>query len=117
MNSVSLIGRLGQEPELETTQNGKSMTRFSIAVKGYGDKTDWIRCIAFGKTAELICNHLSKGREVGLNGSISTGSYEKDGQKVRTFDIMCNAVHFVGKGGVSNSQPKQATLTADDIPF
>lgn len=70
MNVVSLIGRMTADPELKQTANGKSVIRFTLAVKrSYGDKTDFIRCEAWNKTAETMAKFLKKGDPVALTGS------------------------------------------------
>lgn len=70
MNVVSLIGRMTADPELKQTANGKSVIRFTLAVKrSYGDKTDFIRCEAWNKTAETMAKFLKKGDPVAITGS------------------------------------------------
>ena len=70
MNVVSLIGRMTAEPELKQTANGKTVLRFTLAVKrSYGDKTDFIRCDAWTKTAETMAKFLKKGDPVAITGS------------------------------------------------
>lgn len=70
MNVVSLIGRMTAEPELKQTANGKTVLRFTLAVKrSYGDKTDFIRCEAWNKTAETMAKFLKKGDPVAITGS------------------------------------------------
>ena len=70
MNVVSLIGRMTADPELKQTANGKTVLRFTLAVKrSYGDKTDFIRCEAWNKTAETMAKFLKKGDPVAITGS------------------------------------------------
>lgn len=70
MNVVSLIGRMTADPELKQTANGKSVIRFTLAVKrSFGDKTDFIRCEAWNKTAETMAKFLKKGDPVAITGS------------------------------------------------
>lgn len=87
---------------------------------------DFISCQAWGKTAELIANHLGKGRQVGLEGSIRTGSYtNKDGQKVYTTDVNVYKIHFISDGvnRVEENQtenPDEGSfypIDNDDVPF
>lgn len=96
-NKVSLIGRIGKNPEMQTVGIGKdySLTRFSIATdESYRDKsgqwhdnTQWHNVIAWGKTAELIAKMVKKGHEVMIEGKIVNKMYEKDGEKRYTTDI------------------------------
>lgn len=106
MNHVSLIGRLTADPQLKTTNSGKSITSFTLAVNRQfnKDESDFIRCIAFGKTAEIISKYLEKGTQVAIEGRIQTGSYEKNGQKVYTTDIIVDRMHFIGNKSQSNDK-------------
>ena len=78
MNIVAMVGRLTADPELKQTQNNISVCSFSIAVnRKFTDangerKADFINCVAWRSTAEFICKYFSKGRNIGLNGSIQT---------------------------------------------
>ena len=93
MNKVILIGTLTRDPELNfAAGSGTAVTRFSLAVTRpfKKDETDFINCIAFGKTGETIAQYLTKGRQLAVTGSIRTGSYDaKDGTK--RYNISCAA--------------------------
>lgn len=137
MNTVTLMGRLTAEPELKSTQNGLNYCRFTVAVdrpynKDKEKQTDFISCIAWRQTAEFVCKYFSKGNRIALNGSIQTGSYEKDGQKVHTTDVIADKVYFCESKQSPQAQqpqqpqqaqqepPKQGYLTPalpDDLPF
>jgi single-strand DNA-binding protein len=99
MNIVTLLGRIGKEPETRYTQSGMCVCNVSLAtskkIKGE-DKTAWHRLVAFDKTAELIGQYVHKGDQLGVEGEISYGSYDKDGTTVYTTDIIVNRIHFVG---------------------
>lgn len=110
MNSVSLTGRMARDPEIRYTDGGVSIARFTVAVnrRKKDDPADFIGCIAFGKTAELIENYFHKGMRIGLNGRIQTGSYtNKDGKKVYTTDIIAEQVEFLDSKSDGNAQPEQ----------
>lgn len=101
MNKVILVGRLTRDPE--TRQAGETtVTRFSLAVdrrfKKAGDETspsaDFPSCVAFGKTAEFINKYFKQGVKIALEGRIQTGSYEKDGVKHYTTDVIAENVEF-----------------------
>lgn len=96
MNNVSLIGRLTADPEIRQAKETK-VCNFTVAVdRGDKDRTaDFIRCVAFGKTAEFIDDYFDKGTRIGISGRIQTGSYEdKDGNTRYTTDIIVERVDF-----------------------
>ena len=123
MNHVILIGRTTKDIELRYSQNGNmAIARFSLAVDRMSkDKgTDFISCIAFGKTAELLEKYVPKGRKVAVQGHIQTGSYEKDGHKVYTTDVIVDRMEFCeSKQGNENKPDADGFVpTADeDLPF
>lgn len=100
MNSVQLTGRLTRDPEVNYSNGGTTVARFTLAVnrrftQENGPTADFIRCVAFGKTAEFIEKYFRKGRKMDLNGRIQTGSYEnQEGQKVYTTDIVVENAEF-----------------------
>ena len=107
MNDCNLIGRLTKDPELRFAQgSGKAMCRFTLAVprKYNKDETDFINCIAFGKTAEIISQYVTKGRQLGVHGEWRTGSYDaQDGTKRYTNDCMVTDFTFVGSSDSNNN--------------
>ena len=101
MNHVIIHGRCAHDPEIKTTQSGTQFARLSIAVDRYakaGEQrtADFIPCMAWGKTAEFIGRYFTKGQEILAEGRIQTGSYEKDGRKVYTTDVIIDRVEFCG---------------------
>lgn len=124
MNYIALTGRLTKDIEIRATAEGMSIGRTSIAVDdGYGEKkrTNFISLVAFGKTAESMDMHSFKGQRVAVEGKLQTGSYEKNGQKVYTTDVIINKIEYLDwKDGKSESKPaEQQTFTAldEDVPF
>ena len=107
MNKVILIGRLTKDPELNfAAGSGTAVTRFSLAVTRpfKKDETDFINCVAFGKTGETIAQYLTKGRQLAVTGSIRTGSYDaKDGTKRYTTDVVVESFEFIGSGNGSGA--------------
>lgn len=101
MNRVVLIGRLTKDIELRKTQSGTSVGSFTIAVnrrlKQEGQpEADFIRCTAWGKTAEIMSQYLAKGALVGIEGRIQTGSYQdRDGKTVYTTDVVVENFDFL----------------------
>ena len=101
MNSVALVGRLTSKAELRYTNSNIPVTRFTLAVRKSKDETDFINCIAWRSNAEFISKYTDKGQQIGINGRIQTGSYEKDGKKTYTFDVVVENITLIsveGKG-------------------
>lgn len=133
MFNVAIIeGRVTNDIELQTSKNGKTYCKFNVAVDdGYGEnkKTNFISCVAWEKTAEFISKYFSKGKMIGVEGIILTGSYEKDGHKVYTTDIIVKNTHFVGSKNdnvaAEPTVPKESANgfmevpagDIDDLPF
>ena len=99
MNKVILMGRLTRDPEIRYAQdNSLPVARFTLAVdrrfkRDNSQQTaDFISCVAFGKTAEVVEKYTAKGSKILVQGRIQTGSYEKNGQKVHTTDVMVDRV-------------------------
>lgn len=111
-----LIGRLTRDVEMHYSTNNTAIARYTLAVnrqiKGEAD-ADFLRCIAFGKTAEVAENYLSKGMRVAIEGRIQTGSYtNREGQKVYTTDIVVERQEFLEKR--TSSQSNTDTLSNED---
>ena len=104
MNSVQIMGRLTKEPDVRMGQ--KKIARFTLAVKRDKENSDFINCVAFDKTADFAERYLRKGKRAIVEGRIQTGSYEKDGRKVYTTDVIANKVTAVDYEQVEYSQPK-----------
>lgn len=146
MNLVALYGRLTRDPELKYSQGGTASCFANVAVnrpmskekrqqaEANGQPTaDFISIKAFGKTAEMLANYFRKGNRIAVEGRISTGSYEKNGERVYTTDVVVNRVHFVetakengGSNGASNGgggfapQDNNAgyyPINNEDVPF
>ena len=105
-NKVQLIGNVGNTPEIVTLESGKKLAKFSIATNesyknAKGEKitdTQWHHVVAWGKTAELIENYVPKGKEVGIEGKLTSRSYEdKAGQKRYLTEIVCSDLLLLGK--------------------
>ena len=145
MNSVVLIGRLTRDPEVRyISESQMAVATFTLAIdrparSGQEKKTDFPRITVFGRQAENCERFLAKGRLVGIQGRIQTGSYtNKDGQTVYTTDVVADRVEFLewgdraqGGGSSFQSRPQQAApaggdmgipegfqaIQDDDIPF
>jgi len=118
MNSVNLVGRFVRDLELKHGKEGKAMLKSSIAVNRTKDVTDFINIVAFGKTAELIAEYHKKGDLIAVQGSIWTGSYEKEGQKIYTFEVCVNQITFVKPAkNNNNSEKEDDNSDPDSFPF
>ena len=130
VNKVVLVGHLGGDPETRFTPSGAAVANFNIATNEswkdangeLQDKTEWHRCVMFGKTAELAGELLKKGQLVYMEGKLQTRNWEdKDGIKRYTTEVVCDMFTMLGrKMDTDNSQ--QATPTSnsdeeDDLPF
>ena len=111
LNKVTLIGNLGQDPEVTHAQNGMAIAKFSVATSdarpdAQGNvKTEWHRVVAFAKTAEYMEKYIKKGATVCVEGRLQYGKYDnKDGVTVYTTDIICNNLINLTKreGGYQN---------------
>jgi len=106
MNSVELIGNITKDPELRYTKDNVAVVSFNIAINRINEGVDFIPIKVFNKQAENCKKYLKKGSKVAIEGSIRTGSYEKeDGTKIYTTEIMANRVHFLSSN--ANTQEKQ----------
>ncbi|MGL6064193.1 MAG: single-stranded DNA-binding protein [Fusobacteriaceae bacterium] len=105
MNLVVLIGRLTRDPELKFGQSGKAYSKFALAVDNPFKKgeADFINCVAFGKTAELIGEYLRKGKKVAINGRLQMNRYEINGEKRTSYDVLVEQVEFIEPRGNSET--------------
>jgi len=122
MQTITVSGNLGKDPELRQTQGGDDVLGFSVGVKqGWGDKasTNWYRCNVWGKRARTLKDFLFKGVKVVVQGELQIGSYEGKPQ----FDIRVNEVEFMSRAeqnGVSKGGQKQSRYQDDlddSVPF
>ena len=105
-NRVQLIGHVGQEPEIKNLEAGKKLANISIATnevyyRENGDKvekTEWHRVTAWGKVAEIIEKHVTKGKEIAIEGKLTHRSYDdKDGNKRYVTEIVANEILLLSK--------------------
>ena len=143
VNRVTLVGNLGNDPETKYTQGGMAITTLSVATTSVRkdkdgqqiEKTEWHRVKLFGKLGEIAGEYLRKGSQCYIEGRIEYGSYDKDGVKVYTTDIIADELQMLGgkseggggssgsRGGAPQRESRQTATTvppddfADDIPF
>lgn len=124
MNSAVLIGRITKDPELQHTEkNNKPFCSFILAVdrprkNGEDMGADFIRVIVWEKQAENLVQYVQKGRQLGVSGSIRTGSYtNKDGIKVYTTDIFASRIEYLGDSHKTDAPPANMPVPDfDDLP-
>ena len=108
VNKAIIVGNLGKDPEVRFTQSGRAMARFSVATteswmdkeNGRQERTDWHNVVVWGKQAESCGQYLAKGRQVYIEGSIRSRSYDdKEGNKRYITEIVAQRVQFLGGSG------------------
>lgn len=133
MNITILIGRLTKEIEIRTTQSGTAIANFDLAVNRDKDNTDFIKCVAMGKSAEILKDYTNKGSQIGIEGKIQTRSYEaKNGEKRSVTEVFVNRVQLLEKRQEQPYDAKKGTAKSlldtsysepafevqdDDLPF
>ena len=141
VNKVVLVGHLGGDPETRFTASGAAVANFNLATNEswrdanseIQDKTEWHRCVMFGKSAELGGDLLKKGQLVYVEGKLQTRNWEdKDGVKRYTTEVLCEMFTMLGRKmdneGGAQQAPSQASSDSsnsssdsndddDDLPF
>ena len=133
VNKAILIGRLGADPEMRYTASGTAVCKFSLATsRKYTtkdgqkqEKTEWHRIVVWRRLAEICGQYLAKGKQVMIEGRIEYGSYEKDGVKHYTTDIIAENMQMLGTPDPGNraQEPEppfgrpEGGAPEDDIPF
>ena len=132
MNTITLLGRLTKNPEARYTSTGKAVTLFTLAVnRPYTNadgqrEADFINCQAWGKTAEVVGNHVSKGDRLLVEGRLQIRHYiDKEGVKRYATEVVVNRVEFIEQKKDSNVKTeaspmedfRSADFEQDSIPF
>jgi len=127
MNVVCIAGNLTKTPELRTTQSNKKVTSFTIAVNEGKNKTEFVNCQAWEKTAELICEYSKKGDRLAVSGRLSSTKYtDKDGVEKYKTEVVVSQFDMPPKRSTENldAGPKTAAGAAsgggieeNEIPF
>lgn len=121
VNKVILVGNLGNDPEVKYTQSGQTIATLSLATtRAWKDrdgnpqeKTEWHRIKLWGKLGDIAGEYLRKGRQVYIEGRLEYGSYEKDGVKHYTTDIVADEMQMLGGGDSGDRGPRQAPQRRD----
>jgi len=150
INRVTLVGRLTRDPELQALPSGTAVLRLGLAVNGrqqdsggnWVDKPNFFDVKVFGNQAEMLSQHLAKGRRVGVDGRLDWSSWEQDGNKRSKVEVIAQSVQFLdsrsdgeggaggggsylppqtgssgGQGGGSDADFPSTPAADDDIPF
>ena len=105
MNGVHLTGRLGRDPELKTTNSGKSVTSISIAVQDGKYRTYWLPIVAWENTAEFICKYFHKGDGIEITGKVTERKHEdRDGNKRSVVEVVAMNVGFPSESRKNNTE-------------
>lgn len=128
MNSWNGMGRLTRDPELKTTQSGKSVTSFCVAIPNtYNKDADpyYIDCVAWGARAEAICRYFHKGKMIAVTGELQTRKYEdKQGNTRKATEVLVSGFSFCGDkfDGENAKAPQTVAETTidyyeEELPF
>lgn len=132
MNKAELIGRVTKEIELKKTQSGKSVASFALAVdrRNKENEADFINCVVWGRTAEVLAQYVKKGNRIGLTGRIQTRFYDRDGQRVYITEVVVEEIEFLENKASSEAQKQPQSVDSapddnsydygisdDDLPF
>nr|BFD64849.1 single-stranded DNA-binding protein [Bdellovibrio sp. HM001] len=142
VNKVTLLGRLGSDPETRQTNGGKSVCILSVATtekwkdaqRKDHERTEWHRVVLYGKVAEVAGKFLEKGQLVYLEGKLSHRSYERDGQKKYVTEVIADTMKMLPRSSPRNESrsgddqgddnysfqdfgPEPSFSGSDDIPF
>ena len=122
MNKVILIGNLTKDIELKTSGE-TNYCRFSLAVKRKKDEVDFINCLAFGKTAELLNQYCSKGSKISLVGRLEVNQYKgKNNENITSYDVIVEDIEFLAnkgqnQGEKTNNVLPQVDKNQEEMPF
>lgn len=136
LNSVALTGNLGADSKLRVTPGRTQVLTFSLGVSDrvpegdgkWGDYTNWVDCVVFGKRGEALAPYLTKGVKVAVRGRIRTHTYEKDGRHVKRWEVRVDDVDLMqarrdSQAAQAQQAPAQtkaqdaADVYDEDIPF
>lgn len=117
INNVTLVGRVVRDIEVKTTNSGKEVASFALAVDGYGKEApaNFIDCVAWGKAAEILSQYATKGKQIGITGRIQTRNWEKDDVKRKATEVVIDQFQLLGsKGDGSSAAPASERYEQDD---
>lgn len=135
MNSITLNGNIVKDHDVRMTNSGKPVINFTVAVRRNKEETDFIECVAFDKTAEVLRDYTGKGSPILLQGRLQTRTYEdKNGQNRKVWEVWVERVELLGKREEKKEEAprydratnifheqvqekKEDDIAEDDLPF
>jgi single-strand DNA-binding protein len=119
MNKFIGIGRITKDIELAYTQDGKAVAKYTLAINGYNDTTDFLNCVTWNKQAENLKKYCGKGSQIAVEGRVSVRNYEnKEGKKVYVTEIVTNNIMFLdSKKDRQATEKTQAIEEQEEDPF
>jgi len=126
VNKVILLGNVGKDPEIRTTQGGMNVASFSLATAertkdqqgNWTDKTEWHNLVAFGRTAEIVRDYVKKGSQLYIEGKIQTRSWDdkESGQKKYRTEIIVNEMNLLGGRGEGAGEGRGSSSGSERSP-
>lgn len=118
VNRVTIVGRLGADPEIKTVSENSTVCKLSVATSEKWlkdgktqERTEWHRIVVWNKLADLCGAYLVKGRQIYLEGKLQTRSWENDqGQKQYTTEIVANVIQFLGEAVATDTAPADESV-------
>lgn len=134
VNKVILVGNLGRDPEIRSTQSGQTVANFSLATSrrwrdqdgNRQEQTEWHNIVVWGRQAEVAGQYLTKGKQIYVEGRLQTRSWDdrQTGEKRYRTEVVCENFQMLGQRGDSGGPPPSepprgfdAGAEDDDIPF
>lgn len=128
INRAILVGRLTKDAELKSTPTGKSVCNFTLAVQRDKDTSDFINCVAWGKTAEILSQYTAKGSLVAVEGRIQTRSYDSNGQTKYVTEVNCDGLTLCDRKEEKKETPLEipakdwmkfsdVSISDEELPF
>ena len=120
INRVVLVGRLTKDVEVRKTQSGISFTRFTLACDRRVSRdsnqptADFISCLAWDQRADFLGQYAKKGNVVAVDGRIQTGSYDRNGQRVYTTDVVADTVRLIQDRSKTSTNITEDSMPKDD---
>lgn len=120
VNSVTISGNVGKDPVLNQTRSGTPVCTVSVCVNSkkkqgeeWIDKPNWVSVVVFGRLAEQVTDRLSKGSHVIIHGRLDQSTWEKDGEKRSTLEVIADTIDFPPR-----TAPQQdEVLYGEEVPF
>ena len=118
VNVAVLVGRLTKDPQVNVTPNNKKVLNFTLAVNRDKENTDFINCVAWERTAELIGQYTHKGSQLGISGKIQTRTRkDKDDRTIYITEVWVNDIMFLDSKKEETQYENPIDVKTDNLPF